>query len=186
VAFEAALDEDKIGQAGEINTGLEPGRCTMGRTAGPGKLTEKEARAARDGRKFLSKLDAGVCERLGGMMGKLVAQQFQQGPRCSAKEEWEVHYECMRRHVAARLRNLRLKELRTKISSSWVRCWSRQYSVPTVTHVRTTVSAIFTHDRSGWLHTGDTPATLVRLPESVGKHRMRSLRTGIRTLVTSK
>src|SRR5258707_14482477 len=72
------------------------------------------------------------------------------------------------RHVGPAWKKLRLKDATAadiqKLASSML---GKNYSVQTVKHVRTTVSAIFTHaKRLGW-HTGDNPAKLVRLPEMV-------------------
>jgi len=74
----------------------------------------------------------------------------------------------MLKHVLPALRNIRLKDTTAahvqKLVSSML---LNHYSVQTVKHVRTVVSAIFTHaKRLGW-HTGDNPASLVRLPEMV-------------------
>src|SRR5258708_12162146 len=74
----------------------------------------------------------------------------------------------MLKHVVPPLGNFRLKDTTAadiqKVVSSML---GQSYSVQTVKHVRTTVSAIFTHaKRLGW-HTGDNPAKLVRLPEMV-------------------
>src|SRR5258707_3723448 len=74
------------------------------------------------------------------------------------------------RHVGPAWKKLRLKDATAadiqKLASSML---VKEYSVQTVKHVRTTVSAIFTHaKRLGW-HTGDNPAKLVRLPEMVRK-----------------
>ncbi len=74
----------------------------------------------------------------------------------------------MLKHVLPPLEKLRLRDATAsdiqKVASSMLR---KNYSVQTVKHVRTTVSAIFTHaKRLGW-HTGDNPAKLVRLPEMV-------------------
>jgi hypothetical protein len=46
---------------------------------------------------------------------------------------------------------------------------AKGYSVQTAKHVRNTVSAIFTHAKRRGFHSGDNPATLVRLPEMIRK-----------------
>jgi len=84
------------------------------------------------------------------------------------KRSGRSHYDSMLKHVLPTLRNFRLKDITAadiqKLVSSML---LRKYSVQTVKHVRTVVSAIFTHaKRLGW-HSGDNPAKLVRLPEMI-------------------
>jgi integrase len=161
--------EDKIGPDGELTRGWSRA-VHIGPSAGPGKLTEKEARRL-GWENFLSKLDAGVCAPHSAVMiGNFVEQQFLPDHVALLKRSGRSHYESMLKHVLPALRNLRLKDVTAsdiqKLVSSML---VKEYSVQTVKHVRTTVSAIFTHaKRLGW-HTGDNPAKLVRLPEMVRK-----------------
>src|SRR5258708_7690240 len=161
--------EDKIGPDGELTRGWSRA-VHIGPSAGPGKLTEKEARRL-GWENFLSKLDAGVCAPHSAVMiGNFVEQQFLPGHVALRKRSGRAHYESRLKHVLPALRNLRLKDVTAsdiqKLVSSML---VKEYSVQTVKHVRTTVSAIFTHaKRLGW-HTGDNPAKLVRLPEMVRK-----------------
>ncbi len=159
--------EDKIGPDGELTRGWSRA-VHIGPSAGPGKLTEKEAR--RIGwENFLSKLDAGVCAPHSAVtIGNFVEQRFLTDHVSLLKRGGRSHYESMLKHVLPALGKLRLKDATAadiqKVISSMLR---KNYSVQTVKHVRTTVSAIFTHaKRLGW-HTGDNPAKLVRLPEMV-------------------
>ena len=86
-------------------------------------------------------------------------QQFLPDHVALLKRSGRSHYESMLKHVLPALRNLRLKDATAsdiqKLVSSML---AKEYSVQTVKHVRTTVSAIFTHaKRLGW-HAGDNPA----------------------------
>jgi len=77
----------------------------------------------------------------------------------------------MLKHVLPTLRNFRLKDITAadiqKLVASML---LRKYSLQTVKHVRTVVSAIFTHaKRLGW-HSGNNPAKLARLPEMTRRH----------------
>src|SRR6266851_4775540 len=159
--------EDKIGPDGERMRGWSRA-VHIGPSAGAGKLTEKEARRL-SWENFLSKLDAGVCAPHSAVtIENFVEQQFLPDHVALLKRSGRSHYESMLKHVLPALRNLRLKDATAsdiqKLASSML---GQSYSVQTVKHVRTTVSAIFTHaKRLGW-HTGDNPAKLVRLPEMV-------------------
>jgi hypothetical protein len=68
------------------------------------------------------------------------------------------------------LRNLRLKDATSgEVQKRVASLLTRGYSVQTVKHVRSTVSAIFTHAKQlGW-HSVDNLAALVRLSEMVRK-----------------
>ncbi len=159
--------EDKIGPNGEFTRGWSRA-VHIGPSAGPGKLTEKEARRL-GWENFLSKLDAGVCAPHSAVtIGNFVEQQFLPDHVALLKRSGRSHYESMLKHVVPPLGDFRLKDTTAadiqKVVSSML---AQSYSVQTVKHVRTTVSAIFTHaKRLGW-HTGDNPAKLVRLPEMV-------------------
>jgi hypothetical protein len=161
--------EDGLGADGELTRGWSRA-VHIGPSAGPGKLTEKEARRL-GWENFLSKLDAGVCTPHSAVtIGNLVGQRFLPDHVALLKRSGQSHYESMLKHVLAALGNLRLKDATAadiqKLVSSML---AKSYSVQTLKHVRTTVSAIFTHaKRLGW-HTGDNPAKLVRLPEMVRK-----------------
>src|SRR5947209_10387416 len=76
----------------------------------------------------------------------------------------------MLKHVLPVLSDKRLRDITgAEIQNLIVSMLAREYSVQTAKHVRTVVSAIFTHaKRLGW-HSGDNPAKLVRLPEMVRK-----------------
>jgi integrase len=161
--------EDKIGPDGELLRGWSRA-VHIGPSAGPGKLTEKEARRL-GWENFLSKLDAGVCAPHSAVtIGNFVEQQFLPDHVALLKRSGRSHYESMLKHVLPALHNLRLKDITAadiqKLVSAML---AKGYSVQTVKHVRTVVSAILTHaKRLGW-HTGDNPASLVRLPEMVRK-----------------
>ena len=159
--------EDKIGVDGELSRGWSRS-VHIGPSAGLGKLTEKEARRL-GWENFLSKLDAGVCAPHSAVtIANFVEQRFLPDHVASLKRSGRSHYEAMLKHVLPSLRNIRLKDITAahvqRLASSML---AKNYSVQTVKHVRTTVSAIFTHaKRLGW-HTGDNPAKLVRLPEMI-------------------
>jgi len=161
--------EDKVGPAGEVKRGWSRA-VHIGPSVGPGKLTEKEARRL-GWENFLSKLDAGVCTPYSALtMASFVELRFLPDHVALLKKSGRAHYESMLKHVLPALGNVRLKDTTAaeiqKLVSSML---ADHYSVQTVKHVRTTVSAIFTHaKRLGW-HTGDNPARLVRLPEMVRK-----------------
>ena len=120
---------------------------------------------------LLSKLDAGVCAPHSAVtVANFVEQRFLPDHVALLKRSGRSHYEAMLKHVLPGLGTLRLKDITAadiqKLVSSML---SQGYSVQTVKHVRTIVSAIFTHaKRLGW-HTGENPAKLVRLPEMVRK-----------------
>ena len=161
--------EDKISADGDVTRGWSRA-VHIGPSAGPLKLTEKEAR--RLGREnFLSKLDAGVCAPHSAVtICNFVEQRFLPDHVALLKRSGRSHYESMLKHVPPTLQNLRLKDITAadiqRLVSSML---AKDYSVQTVKHVRTVVSAIFTHaKRLGW-HTGENPAKLVRLPEMVRK-----------------
>src|SRR5260370_15178394 len=166
--------EDKIGSDGERMRGWSRA-VHIGPSAGAGKLTEKEARRL-GWENFLSKLDAGVCAPHSAVtLGNFVEQRFLPDHVALLKRSGRSHYESMLKHVLPALEKLRLKDATAadiqKLASSML---GQSYSVQTVKHVRTTVSAIFTHaKRLGW-HTGDNPAKLVRLPAMVrrGSHAL--------------
>ena len=167
--------EDKIGPDGELTRGWSRA-VHIGPSAGAGKLTEKEARRL-GWENFLSKLDAGVCAPHSAVtIENFVEQQFLPDHVALLKRSGRSHYESMLKHVLPALRNLRLKDATAsdiqKLVSSML---AKEYSVQTVKHVRTTVSAIFTHaKRLGW-HTGDNPATRwCGCPRWSGRNRMRS------------
>src|SRR6266446_3753607 len=159
--------EDKIGSDGERMRGWSRA-VHIGPSAGAGKLTEKEARRL-GWENFLSKLDAGVCAPHSAVtIGNFVEQQLLPDHVALLKRSGRSHYESMLKHVVPPLGDFRLKDTTAadiqKLASSML---GQNYSVQTVKHVRTTVSAIFTHaKRLGW-NTGDNPAKLVRLPEMV-------------------
>src|SRR6266446_4526518 len=159
--------EDKIGADGEVTRGWSRA-VHIGPSAGSLKLTEKEARRL-GWENFLSKLDAGVCAPHSAVtIGNFVEQRFLPDHVELLKRSGRAHYESMLKHVLPALQKLRLKDATAadiqKLASSML---GQNYSVQTVKHVRTTVSAIFTHaKRLGW-NTGDNPAKLVRLPEMV-------------------
>jgi integrase len=159
--------EDKIGPKGEVTRGWSRA-VHIGPSAGPRKLTEKEAR--RIGwENFLSKLDASVCAPHSAVtIENFVEQRFLPDHVALLKRSGRSHYESMLKHVLPLLGKLRLKDTTAadiqKVISAMLK---KNYSVQTVKHVRTTVSAVFTHaKRLGWL-TSDNPAKLVRLPEMV-------------------
>jgi len=159
--------EDKIGLDGGITRGWSRA-VHLGPSEGPGKLTETEARRL-GWENFLSKLDAGVCEPNSAVtIGNFVDQRFLPDHVALLKRSGRSHYDSMLKHVLPTLRNFRLKDITAadiqKLVSSML---LRKYSVQTVKHVRTVVSAIFTHaKRLGW-HSGNNPAKLVRLPEMI-------------------
>jgi len=161
--------EDKIGPNGEVTRGWSRA-VHLGPSGGLGKLTEKEARRL-GWENFLSKLDAGVSAPHSAVtIGSFIEQRFLPDHVELLKRSGRSHYESMLKHVLPALGKLRLKDTTAadiqKLISSML---AEDYSVQTVKHVRTTVSAIFTHaKRLGW-HTGDNPAKLVRLPEMVRK-----------------
>ena len=142
----------------------------IGPSAGLGKLTEKEARRL-GWENFLSKLDAGVCAPHSAVtIANFVEQRFLPDHVALLKRSGRSHYESMLKHVLPGLGTLRLKDITAADIQKLVSCLLAQnYSVQTVKHVRTTISAIFTHAKKlGW-HSGDNPAKLVRLPEMVRK-----------------
>ena len=159
--------EDKIGADGEVTRGWSRA-VHIGPSAGSLKLTEKEARRL-GWENFLSKLDAGVCAPHSAVtIGNFVEQRFLPEHVALLKRSGRAHYESMLKHVLPTMRHLRLKDVTPadiqRLVSSML---AKRYSVQTVKHVRTVISAIFTHaKRLGW-HTGDNPAKLVRLPEMV-------------------
>jgi integrase len=161
--------EDKIGGDGKVVRGWSRA-VHIGPSVGTGKLTEKEARRL-GWENFLSKLDAGICTPNAAMtLGNFVEQKFLPEHVAFLKKSGRVHYESMLKHVLPALRDRRLRDTTSaeiqKLVSSML---AKNYSVQTVKHVRTVVSAIFTHaKRLGW-HSGDNPAKLVRLPEMVRK-----------------
>jgi len=179
--------EDKIGSEGELTRGWSRA-VHIGPSGGLGKLTEKEARRL-GWENFLSKLDAGVCAPHSAVtVGNFVDQRFLPDHVALLKRSGRSHYESMLKHVLPTLRDLRLKDITAshiqKLVSSML---LKNYSVQTVKHVRTVVSAIFTHaKRLGW-HTGDNPAKLVRLPEMVRREaHALSFKQAVDTLAALK
>lgn len=179
--------EDKIGLDGGITRGWSRA-VHLGPSEGPGKLTETEARRL-GWENFLSKLDAGVCEPNSAVtIGNFVDQRFLPDHVALLKRSGRSHYESMLKHVLPTLRNFRLKDITAadiqKLVSSML---LRKYSVQTVKHVRTVVSAIFTHaKRLGW-HSGDNPAKLVRLPEMIRREaHALSFQQAVETLAALK
>ena len=179
--------EDKIGPDGELTRGWSRA-VHIGPSAGSLKLTEKEARRL-GWENFLSKLDAGVCAPHSAVtIRNFVEQRFLPDHVALLKRSGRSHYESMLKHVLPMLQNLRLKDVTAadiqKLASSML---AKDYSVQTVKHIRTVISAIFTHaKRLGW-HTGDNPAKLVRLPEMVRKEaHALSFEQAIATLTALK
>jgi integrase len=161
--------EDKIGPESQVVRGWSRA-VHIGPSAGPGKLTEKEARRL-GWENFLSKLDAGVCAPHSAItIGNFVEQRFLPEHVTLLKRSGRTHYESMLKHVLPALNHLRLKDTTsTEIQKLVSSMLAANYSVQTVKHVRTTVSAIFTHAKRLGCHSGDNPAKLVRLPEMVRK-----------------
>jgi integrase len=179
--------EDKITPGGELTRGWSRA-VHLGPSDGVGKLTEKEARRL-GWENFLSKIDAGVCAPHSAVtIGNFVDQRFLPDHVALLKRSGRSHYESMLKHVLPTLRNFRLKDITAahiqKLVSSML---LKNYSVQTVKHVRTVVSAIFTHaKRLGW-HTGDNPAKLVRLPEMIRREaHALSFKQAVETLAALK
>jgi len=159
--------EDKIGPDGELTRGWSRA-VHIGPSMGLGRLTEKEARRL-GWENFLSKLDAGVCAPHSAItLGNFVDQRFLPEHVALLKRSGRTHYASMLKHVLPALTAFRLRDTTAsdiqKLVSSML---ASNYSVQTVKHVRTVVSAIFTHAKRLGCHTGDNPAKLVRLPEMV-------------------
>ena len=161
--------EDKLGPDGRLSRGWSRA-VHIGPSMGSGKLTEKEARRL-GWENFLSKLDAGVCTPHSAItLGNFVDQRFLPEHVALLKRSGRTHYQSMLKHGGHRAGvAFRLKELATasdiwKLVSSML---ASSYSVQTAKHVRTVVSAIFTHAKRLGCHTGDNPAKLVQLPEMV-------------------
>src|SRR5437879_11811480 len=97
-------------------------------------------------------------------VGNFVEQKFLPDHVGLLKKSGRVHYDSMLKHVLPALGNHRLRDVTgaevQKIVSSML---TRGYSVQTAKHVRTTVSAVFTHATRLGCHSGDNPAKLVRL-----------------------
>jgi hypothetical protein len=161
--------EDRIGPDGKTKRGWSRA-VHIGPSIGPGRLTEKEAR--RIGwENFLSKVDAGVSTPTSAMtIGHFVEQKFLLDHVDLLKKSGRNHYDSMLKHVLPALRNQTLRDTTgadiQKLVSSML---AKGYSVQTAKHVRNTVSAIFTHAKRRGFHSGDNPATLVRLPEMIRK-----------------
>jgi integrase len=161
--------EDQVGPDGEVKRGWSR-VVHIGPSVGPAKLTEKEARRL-GWENFLSKLDAGVCTPNSTMtIGNFVEQKFLPEHVMLLKKSGGTHYESMLKHVlpalgAQRLRDNLGPEIQKLVSSML----AKGYSVQTAKHVRTTMSAIFTHAKRLGCHSGDNPAKLVRLPEMIRK-----------------
>ena len=161
--------EDKIRPDGKLARGWSRS-VHIGPSVGPAKLTEKEAR--RIGwENFLSKLDAGVSTPNSVMtIGNFVEQKFLPDHVSLLKKSGQTHYESMLKHVPTALRNQRLRDTTTAdIQKLISRLLAKNYSVQTAKHVRTLISAIFTHAKRTGCYSGDNPAKLVRLPEMVRK-----------------
>ena len=159
--------EDKIGPDGELSRGWSLA-VHIGPSIGSGKLTEKEARRL-GWENFLSKLDAGVCNPHSAItLGNFVDQRFLPEHVALFKRSGRTHYQSMLKHVLPALTTFRLKDITAsdiqKLVSSML---ASKYSVQTARHVRTLVSAIFTHAKRLGSHTGDNPAKLMQLPEMV-------------------
>jgi site-specific recombinase XerD len=97
-------------------------------------------------------------------MASFVQQRFVPDHVALLKRSGRAHYQSMLKHLLPSSKDVstaHIQELWSMLTA--------HYTVQTVKHVRTVVSAIFTHaKRLGW-HTGDNPAKLVRLPEMVRK-----------------
>jgi len=161
--------EDKVLDSGEVVRGWSRA-VHIGPSSGSSRLTEKEARRL-GWENFLAKLDAGVCTPNSAVtLGNFVEQKFLPDHVALLKKSGRTHYHSMLKHVLPALRKQRLRDItggdiQIIVSSMLM----SDYSVQTVKHVRTVVSAVFTHaKRLGW-YTGENPATLVRLPEMVRK-----------------
>jgi len=159
--------EDKLGPDGDLSRGWSRA-VHIGPSMGPGRLTETEARHL-GWENFLSKLDAGVCAPHSAItLGNFVDQRFLPEHVALLKRSGRSHYESMLKHVLPALTTFRLRDTTAsdiqKLVSSML---ASNYSVQTAKHVRTVVSAIFTHAKRLGCHTGDNPAKLVRLPEMV-------------------
>src|SRR2546427_6708319 len=129
--------EDKIGPNGEFTRGWSRA-VHIGPSAGPGKLTEKEARRL-GWENFLSKLDAGVCAPHSAVtIGNFVEHRFLPDHVALLKRSGRAHYDSMLKHVLPSLQQLRLKDVTPadiqKLVSSML---AKDYSVQTVKHVRT-------------------------------------------------
>ena len=161
--------EDKVLESGEVVRGWSRA-VHIGPSSGSSRLTEKEARRL-GWENFLSKLDAGVGTPNSAVtLGHFVEQKFLPDHVALLKKSGRTHYHSMLKHVLPALRAQRLRDITggdiQKIVSLML---ASDYSVQTVKHVRTVVSAVFTQaKRLGW-YTGENPATLVRLPEMVRK-----------------
>jgi integrase len=103
-------------------------------------------------------------------IGNFVEQKFLPDHVDLLKKSGRNHYDSMLKHVLPVLRNQRLRDTTgadiQKLVSSML---AKGYSVQTAKHVRTTMSAIYSHAKRLGFHSGDNPATLVRLPEMVRK-----------------
>src|SRR5262249_18298159 len=86
------------------------------------------------------------------------------------KKSGRAHYDSMLKHVLPALGDRRLRDVTSAHIQGLISpMLATGYSVQTVKHVRTAVSAIFTHAKRLGFHSGDNPAKLVRLPEMVRK-----------------
>src|SRR5437868_10069214 len=100
--------EDKIGPDGELTRGGSRA-VHIGPSAGPLKLTEKEARRL-GWENFLSKLDAGVCAPHSAVsIGNFVDQRFLPDHVALLKRSGRAPYESLLMHVLPMLLNLLLK-----------------------------------------------------------------------------
>src|SRR5260370_3428232 len=156
--------EDKIGRDGELTRGWSRA-VHIGPSMGLGRLTEKEARRL-GWENFLSKLDAGVCAPHSAItLGNFVDQRFLPEHGALLKRSGRTHYASMLKHVLPALATFRLRDTTAsaiqKIVSSML---AANYSVQTATHVRTVVSAIFTHGKRPGCPTRDHLGTLGRRP----------------------
>ena len=161
--------EDKIGPNGKLARGWSRS-VHIGPSIGAAKLTEKEAR--RIGwENFLSKLDAGISTPNSAMtIGNFVQQKFLPDHVSLLKKSGRTHYESMLKHVPPTLQSQRLRDTTAEDIQKLVSTLlARNYSVQTAKHVRTVISAIFTHAKRTGCYSGDNPAKLVRLPEMVRK-----------------
>lgn len=161
--------EDRVSADGTIKRGWSR-IVHIGPSLGPAKLTEKEARRIA-WENHLSRLDATLSTPNSAMtLASFVERKFLPEHVVLLKRSGRLHYESMLKHVMPalgdqRLRDITGEDIQRLVSSKL----ARKYSVQTAKHVRTVISAIFTHaKRLGW-YLGDNPAKLVRLPEMVRK-----------------
>src|SRR5207248_2370296 len=96
---------------------------------------------------FLSKLDSGVCTPNSVVtLGKFVEQKFLPDHVALLKKSGRIHYQSMLKHVLPVLSDKRLRDITgAEIQNLIVSMLAREYTVQTAKHVRTVVSAIFTH-----------------------------------------